>query len=173
MHCLYTVIVAFALAASVIVIIIEFIHFSCLWEHNPTEISDETGSQIHPFNNQATIRKTHRRHLRFIDYSLLNDQNDDGFRRSLCEFGHNCRSRSLDHHLCYHSLDAERERDSELADESLRKSFIAFHRTTAKQACTIVQKECPPCSNTAGLLKEYLHLGKTKGGLWTSIGALQ
>ena len=155
----YTVIAAFALVASIIVIIVEFIHFSRLWTYNPTETANADRNQIHIMTSETKISKTHRRHLRFIHYSLLNDQQAEGFRRSRCKNGTDCQSRSLHHHLFYHSLDSERNIASELSNDNFKKSFIAFHQTTKQDAYIIAQKGFPYGSNT-GVHKDYLHLDR-------------
>lgn len=158
----YMIIAAFALTTFAITLIVEFIDFSRLWGYYPTEVitDDRNENRIFIFIEQVVIRKFHRRHLLFIHDLLLNDEHADGFRRSLCHDGENCRSRSLHDHLFYHSLDSERNIETELIDDILNKSSIAFHRTIAQNVYKIVQKGFPYGSHT-GPTKDYLHLDKS------------
>jgi hypothetical protein len=142
----YTVIAGVALVSNVFVIIVEFVHFFRLWTYNPTE---------------TRITKTHRRHLRFIHHSLLNDQNADGFRDSRCKQGIDCKSRGLHHHLFYHSLESKRDIDSEILNENLKKSFIAFYQTNKQEALNIAQNGFPYGDHTKKNSKDYLRLKST------------
>ncbi|CAF3813700.1 unnamed protein product [Rotaria sp. Silwood1] len=82
----YTVIAAFALVSSIIVIITEFVHFFRLWTYNPTDTRNTSNTNsVYSTDSRRRIEKTHRHHLGFIHYSLLNDQNADKFRDSRCE----------------------------------------------------------------------------------------
>ncbi|CAM4819315.1 unnamed protein product [Rotaria magnacalcarata] len=84
----YTVIAAFALVASVLVIITEFLHFFRLWTYNPTETRNTSNSNaVGSANGVRRIEKTYRGHLGFMYHSLLNDQNAEGFRDSRCGRG--------------------------------------------------------------------------------------
>jgi hypothetical protein len=155
----YAIIAAFALVSSIFVIIVEFVHFFRLWTYNPTDTrnTDKT-NQISPFISATRVTKTHRRHLHFIHHSLLNDQTSQAFRQSICEKGIDCQSQSLHHHLLYHSLESERNIESTISDDNLKKSFIAFYQTTKQVALDIAVNGFPYGDNINSPLKEFLHL---------------
>ncbi|CAF2945359.1 unnamed protein product [Rotaria sp. Silwood2] len=155
----YTVIAAFALVSSILLITTEFIHFFRLWTYNPTDTRNiKNRNAISSTGLTKRIEKTHRRHLGFIHHSLLNDQNADKFRDSRCEKGINCKSYSLYHHLLYHTLESEHDIDLGTLPVDERKSFIAFYRTNKQEALAIAQNGFPYGDNTDTKFKDYLHL---------------
>ncbi|CAF1277896.1 unnamed protein product, partial [Rotaria sordida] len=155
----YAVIAAFALVSSVLVIISEFIHFFRLWTYNPTDRRNTNNKNtVHSTNITKQIEKTHRRHLGFIHYSLLNDQNADRFRHSRCEKGINCKSCNLHHHLLYHTLDSDHDIDLGTLSDDEKKSFIAFYETDKQEALDIAQNGFPYGDTTNATFKDYLHL---------------
>ena len=157
----YAVVAGFAIVASVIVIIAEFVHFFRLWNYNPTDNrnndQDETNYTV---SVPPRLTKTHRRHLRFIHNSLLNDQTADGFRRSRCQQGTNCKNATLHHYLLYHSVEENAVVDLSTLKDEENKCFIAFHQTTAEQALLIAEKGFPCGKDTSNVQKDYMHLEK-------------
>ncbi|CAF4480152.1 unnamed protein product [Rotaria magnacalcarata] len=155
----YTVIAAFALVASVLVIITEFLHFFRLWTYNPTETRNTSNSNaVGSANGVGRIEKTYRGHLGFMYHSLLNDQNAEGFRDSRCGRGSDCKSSSLHHYLFYHTLEAEHDIDVVKLPDEEKKSFVAFYITTTEEALFIAQNGFPYGDNTNTHFKEYLRL---------------
>jgi hypothetical protein len=157
----YAVIAGFGLVSSIFVIIVELVHFFRLWTYNPTETRNSNeGSYAHTVSEETRISKTHRRHLRFIHYSLLNDQTSEGFRYSRCQEKIDCKSQSLHHHLLYHSLETEHEFNFDKSTENEKKSFIAFYETTKNEALLIAQNGFPYGDSIGNVFKDYLHLKK-------------
>ncbi|CAF5123136.1 unnamed protein product, partial [Rotaria sp. Silwood1] len=155
----YTVIAAFALVSSIIVIITEFVHFFRLWTYNPTDTRNTSNTNsVYSTDSRRRIEKTHRHHLGFIHYSLLNDQNADKFRDSRCEKGNDCKSYSLHHHLLYHTLESEHDIALETLSNNEKRSFIAFYETTRQEALDIAQNGFPYGDTTNTGYKDYLHL---------------
>jgi hypothetical protein len=153
----YTVIAAFALVSSVFVIIVEFVNFFRLWKYNPTETKNYY-NKITSIDMEKFIEKTHRCHLGFIHYSLLNDENSERFRHSRCKKGIKCKSESLHHYLFYHSLESEHNINFEKLSDNEKKSFIAFHQTTKQEAFDIAKNGFPYGDNNNINYKDYLHL---------------
>lgn len=155
----YTVVAAFALVSSIILTIAEFIHFFRLWNYNPMDTRNRNNKgTIYVDSNSRIPRKTHRRHLGFIHYSLLNDRHVDGFRVSRCENGNNCKSSSLHHHLLYHTLDAQYEIDIDNLSGNEKNAFVAFYQTSKQEALDISEKGFPYGDTTDNKFKDYLHL---------------
>ncbi|UJR24473.1 hypothetical protein I4U23_005848 [Adineta vaga] len=157
----YAVVAGFAIVSSIIVIIVEFVHFFRLWNYNPTDNRNNDGkSNYSTLSQPKMITKTHRRHLRFIHKSLLNDDNSEGFRRSRCKQGKDCISQSLHHYLLYHSLEKHNIPDFSTLSDKETKCFIAFYQTTTDEAYLIAQNGFPYGSDPANHFKDYLHLRK-------------
>ncbi|CAF5026185.1 unnamed protein product [Rotaria sp. Silwood1] len=155
----YVVIAAIALVLSILAMIAEFIHYFRLWTYNPTDTGNTINrNAVFSTSIKQRIEKTHRHHLGFIHHSLLNDQNADRFRHSRCGNGINCDSRSLRHHLLYHTLEAEHDIDLENLSDDEKKSFIAFYETTTEEALDIAQNGFPYGDATDKKSKDYLHL---------------
>ena len=87
----YTVIAAFALLVSIWIIVVELINFFRLWRYNPTDTRSRNKNSTHTSFSHTIISRTHRNHLGFIHYSLLNDQNADNFRQSRCKEESECK----------------------------------------------------------------------------------
>ncbi|CAF1335701.1 unnamed protein product [Adineta steineri] len=153
----YAVVAGFALVSSIIVIILEFVHFFRLWNYNPSD--SRNTNRIYNITAPPMITKTHRRHLRFIHSSLLNVETSDNFRRSKCKQENNCKSQSLHHFLLYHSLGIQHDIDVANLNDDEKKSFIAYYETTAKEAFEIAQNGFPYGYST-GPAKDCLHLRK-------------
>jgi hypothetical protein len=156
----YTVIAAFALVSSVVVIVIEFIHFFRLWNYNPTETKNTDRNAVRANTGDALLQKTHRGQLAFIPPSLLNDENADGFRHSRCENGIDCKSEKLHHHLFYHSLESDHDINFNTLPDDQKESFIAFYQTNKQEAFHIAQHGFPYGDDTNPTFKEYLRLRK-------------
>jgi hypothetical protein len=155
----YTVIAAFSLLSFTLVIIVEFVNFFRLWKYNPTDTRNHgNNNQIGSADTDVFITRTHRCHLGFVHYSLLNDENSQSFRHSRCKNGINCKSESLHHYLFYHSLEFEHNINFKTLTDNEKKSFIAFHQTTKKEAFNIAEKGFPYGDNTNSNQKDYLHL---------------
>ncbi|CAF1691871.1 unnamed protein product, partial [Adineta ricciae] len=73
----YAVIAGFAIVSSIIVVIAEFVHFFRLWNYNPTDNRNSERRSYNTVSEPKMLQKTYRRHLRFIDKSLLNDENSE------------------------------------------------------------------------------------------------
>ena len=151
------VIAAFGLVPSVAIIITEFFHFLRLWTYNPTDLRNQHKGTVYSANDEQ-IKRFHRNHLGFIHHSLLNDQNAQEFRGSICKEKAPCQYSKLRHKLLYHTLDVEPDIDFGKLSDDDKKSFIAFHQTTKDEALKIAQKGFPYGDNIGGPNKEYLHL---------------
>ena len=159
----YTVIAAFALVVSIWIIVIEFINYFRLWEYNPTDTRNRSSNQTSSANFDEFIEKTHRRHLGFVHYGLLNDRNSTGYGQSRCNEGLECKSKSLHHYLFYHSLVDDPNIDvSKITDEK-RTSFIAFYQTTKAGALKIAQTGFPFRESRRRDIKatDFLHLDES------------
>ncbi|CAF2234514.1 unnamed protein product [Rotaria magnacalcarata] len=144
----YTVFAVFTLANLLLIIVVEFIHYFRLWTYNPTKIiNNPRGTKFTNISSDAVIEKTHRCHLRFIHYSMINDQNAPGFGRSLCSKGAECRSESLHHQLIYHSLESSRQVPNIINDNGGKSTVIAFYETTKENMFKIVQNGFPKGDN--------------------------
>ncbi len=159
----YTVIAAFSLLSFKLVIIVEFVNFFRLWKCNPTDTRNHgNNNQIYKEKNDIIIEKTHRCHLGFIHYSLLNDENSNEFGQSICTKGSNCKSESLHHYLFYHSLVPNRDIKFEFLNEKVTKPIIYFYQTTKQEAFTIAEKGFPYGTDNNDIqYKDYLHLKKS------------
>ncbi|CAF1256215.1 unnamed protein product [Adineta ricciae] len=156
----YAVIAGFAIVSSIIVVIVEFVHFFRLWNYNPTDNRNSKGRSYNVVSEPKMLQKTHRRHLRFIDKSLLNDENSEGFRHSRCKQEMSCQSQSLHHYLLYHSLEHHNIPDFSALTDAEKKCFIAFYQTTSDDAYLIAQNGFPYGSDPSNTFKDYLHLRK-------------
>jgi hypothetical protein len=154
----YTVIAAFALVSSIFIIMVEFINFFRLWKYNPTDTRNGNDNKIYSASTDKIINKTHRRHLDFAHHSLLNDENAQGFRRSRCEQGLKCQTKSLHHYLFYHSLESDDYINVNTLTDQEKKSFIAFYQTTKQEALEIAQNGFPYGDHNSLGHKDYLHL---------------
>lgn len=159
----YTVIAAFGLLSSILVLIVEFVNYFRLWKYNPTSTKNYDRSyQIGIANTDQLIERTHRCHLGFAHYSLLNDRTTTKFRHSKCKQGIDCKSPSLRHYLFYHSLETENQINFDLLNDKEKKSFIAFYQTTKQEALDIAQNGFPyGDTNNNNNQKDYLQLKRT------------
>ncbi|CAF0905391.1 unnamed protein product [Didymodactylos carnosus] len=125
----YTVISSLSLVPSIIVLVIEFIHFFRLWTYRPDN------------NNQH--RRFHRSHLCFIPQNITNDKQVRQWNTSLCpEPLDKCKSKSLHHYVLYHSLSLLQQQIPQVITEET-KIVIAYYQTTRDQAYKIAYEGFP------------------------------
>lgn len=159
----YTVFAAFALLATMLCLIVEYVNFFRLWKYNPTDTRNSSNrNEVGIAGAASPIKQLHRCHLAFLHYSMLNNENTVGFRATQCEMEDRCKFTSLHHHLMFHCLTSPCSGNPQIIDGIITQPFIAFYATSKDEALQIAEKGFPWGNDRCvGIYRDYLRLKKS------------